>query len=249
MNEKEYLEVEKEFNEYTKDYDMKHAKTLLKYKHSFNVAKYMEELARNLYLDEEDVYLAKTIGLLHDIGRFEQLKLYNSFDDSLYDHATFACDYLFKDNHIRDFIKSDKNDNIIKAAIYNHNRYEINGGLNERELFFSKMIRDMDKLDIFYQVGYIDNQTFTEEPTENCVKIFFDGKTLQRGDAKNDSDGVIEVLAFLNDIYFKETFDMIIETDNLGFYLASIDVSKEREEIFNKLRKRCYDIVAGEKTV
>ena len=246
MNEKEYLEVEKEFNNYTKDYDMTNKNILLKYKHSFNVAKYMEELAKNLYLDEKDIYLAKTIGLLHDIGRFEQLKRFNSFDDSLYDHATFACDYLFNENHIRDFIKNDKNDGVIKAAIYNHNRYKINEGLNDRELLFSKMIRDMDKLDIFFQIGYKFNPSFVVEPSENCLNLFFDGKTLTPKDRKNKSDSVIEVLAFLNDIYFKETFDMIIETDNLGFYLSSVDVSKECEETFNKIRNRCYEIVARE---
>ena len=249
MNEKEYLKLEKAFNEYTKDYDMKNTNIYLKYKHSFNVANFMEELANNLYLDEEDVYLAKAIGLLHDIGRFEQLKLFNSYNDKLYEHANCACDYLFRDNHIRDFIKDDKNDNIINKAIYNHNKFEIEEGLNDRELLFSKMIRDMDKLDIFFQVGYHLNPSFVEKPTKSVVKDFFDGKGIGNKELKKKSDFVIETLAFLNNIYFKETFDMIIETDNLGFYLSSVEVSKENEELFNKIRNRCYDIVAGEMTV
>ena len=249
MNEKEYIKLEETFKNYTKDYDMKNKDILLKYNHSFNVAKYMEELANNLYLDEEDVYLAKAIGLLHDIGRFEQLKKFNSYNDKLYDHANFSCDYLFKDNHIREFIDSDKNDNVIKEAIYNHNKYSIKEGLNDRELFFSKMIRDMDKLDILFQVGLHFNPKFIDKPTDKVVKKFFDGKCIAPDDRKNKSDGVITELAFFNDIYFKETYDMIIETDNLGFYLSNVEVSKENEELFNKLRNRCYEIVTEEKTV
>ena len=249
MNEKEYLKLEEEFNKYTSNYDLKDKNILLKYKHSFNVANFMEELANNLYLDKEDVYLSKAIGLLHDIGRFEQLKLFNSYDDSLYDHATFACDYLFKDGHIRDFIKSDKNDNIIREAIYNHNRYAIDKKLKGRELYFSKMIRDMDKLDIFFQIGYEFNPSFEERPSDRCLDLFYGGKTLKPKDRKNKSDSVLEVLAFLNDINFKETFDMIIETDNLGFYLSSVEVSKDQEELFNEIRNKCYEIVREENTV
>lgn len=35
--------------------------------------------AEGLKLSEEDCKLAQVIGLLHDIGRFEQLKRYDSF--------------------------------------------------------------------------------------------------------------------------------------------------------------------------
>ena len=38
-------------------------------------------------MGEEDRELALLIALLHDIGRFEQLKVYNSYDDNRFDHA------------------------------------------------------------------------------------------------------------------------------------------------------------------
>jgi hypothetical protein len=206
----------------------------------------MEELANRLYLDKEDVILAKTIGLLHDLGRFEQLKLYNSFDDDLYDHANCACDYLFKNNHIRDFIKDDKYDSIINEAIFNHSKISIRDGLNDRELLFSKMIRDMDKLDIYFQVGYEYNQEFKEKPTKRVLDDFYDGKSIEYSLKSNKSDSVITMLAFLNDINFKETFEMLEETDNLGFYLSCVDVSDEYEKEFNSLVKKCYEIIDGE---
>ena len=40
----------------------------------------MEEICRRMALSPEDTELAKIIALLHDIGRFEQLKRFDSFE-------------------------------------------------------------------------------------------------------------------------------------------------------------------------
>ena len=242
MNKKEYEKVVKSFNKYYEDYKDLSKGIVLKYGHSFNVANYMEELADKLVLDEEDIYLAKTIGLLHDIGRFEQLKEFNSFDDDKFDHADFSVKYLFEDGHIRDFIKDSKNDNIIKEAIANHNKYEIRDGLNERELLFSKMIRDMDKVDIFYQIASKYDIEFKDKPSDIAVKKFFEEKSLTNEERIKRCDYVIGTLAFVFDINFKESFEILKDSDNLGFYISCIDVSKENEELFNKMVEKCYEI-------
>ena len=56
---------------------------------------------------------------------------------------------MFQNNLIRKFIDDDKYDEIISKAIYNHNKYKIQEGLNEIELLQCKIIRDADKLDNF----------------------------------------------------------------------------------------------------
>ena len=246
MNKDDYKLVEKAFNNYYENYKDNSNNIILKYNHSFNVAKLMEELADRLYLSDEEKYLAKTIGLLHDIGRFEQLKEFDSFSDKLLDHADYGCKYLFKENHIRDFIKDDKYDHIINKAIFNHSKLKIEDNLDEDELFFSKMIRDMDKVDIYYQSGVWFNQEFIDKPTKKVVDLFFKGVGIPNKDRKNKSDGVILCMSYLNDINFKETYEILKETDNLGFYLSCVDVSKENEETFNKLRDRCISIMDEE---
>lgn len=39
----------------------------------------MSEICHRMHLTEEDTELARIIALLHDIGRFEQLKRFDSF--------------------------------------------------------------------------------------------------------------------------------------------------------------------------
>ena len=74
----------------------------------------MAELSKHLYSDtmlnlsEEDILLAELIGLLHDIGRFEQIKNYHTFlDKESIDHAEYGNKILFEDDLIRNFITED----------------------------------------------------------------------------------------------------------------------------------------------
>ena len=62
---------------------------------------------------------------------------------------------LKKDNYIRKYIDDDQYDKIIFTAICEHNKYEISKGLSKEEELFCKIIKDADKLDIFYESVYI----------------------------------------------------------------------------------------------
>ena len=73
--------AKKAFREYLKNYDTKNGSILLKIKHTYEVIKKSEYIANGLRLDKEDIELAKIIALLHDIGRFEQIKEFGEFND------------------------------------------------------------------------------------------------------------------------------------------------------------------------
>ena len=68
------------FEAYLDEYDRADDKIHLKIVHTYGVVDAAEDIARRMGLDEEDVQLAKVIGLLHDIGRFEQIKRFDSFE-------------------------------------------------------------------------------------------------------------------------------------------------------------------------
>ena len=246
MNEKSYNKVVKAFEKYYEQYKDLSKNIILKYNHSYNVANLMEELSDRLYLSEEDKYLAKTIGLLHDIGRFEQLKEFDSFDDKIMDHAVFGVKYLFEENHIRDFIKDDKYDNIIKESIANHNLIEIKDGLSDRELLFAKMIRDMDKTDIFFQIAVKIKNSFIDKPSDIVLEKFNNRECISHELVVTDSDRVINLFSFLFNYYFDESLEILKETDNFGLYISTIEVSEEQEKLFNKIKNDCYKIIGME---
>mgnify|MGYP001127006209 CR=1 FL=1 len=79
----DFEKSQESFKEYLKDYDLENGSIKLKIRHTYEVVKKSEYIATGLELDKENIELAKIIALLHDIGRFEQIKEFNEFDDKI----------------------------------------------------------------------------------------------------------------------------------------------------------------------
>ena len=83
--------MNKALENYIKNYDMTDQDIKYKYNHSYRVMKKSEYLSNKLNLSKTDKELAKIIGLYHDIGRFEQDKRYDSFNDKkTFDHGDYG---------------------------------------------------------------------------------------------------------------------------------------------------------------
>lgn len=81
------------FDDYVKKYDFTNEKIELKYHHSYRVQALSEMIAKDLKMNERDMYLASIIGLFHDIARFKQITEYNTFLDSIsFDHGDVGAD-------------------------------------------------------------------------------------------------------------------------------------------------------------
>ncbi len=80
------------------------------------------------------------LGLLHDIGRFQQLTQYGTFKDAeSVDHAELGADILFKDGLIHSFpsfsVPELTDDRLIaETAIRLHNKLALPGNLDEKRL-------------------------------------------------------------------------------------------------------------------
>lgn len=120
----------------------------IKANHCKNVSDEIVGLALNLKLNNNEILLAETIGLFHDLGRFKQYVKYKTFSDSKsQNHAELAIEVLNENKLLKNL--SDNEVEIIHKSILNHSRAEIITDYNENVNFFSKLIRDADKLDIW----------------------------------------------------------------------------------------------------
>ena len=234
--------VVEEFNKYTDKFDKTNSRIKLKYNHSFAVMDLMGELAFRLELDNKKIELARVIGLLHDIGRFEQVAEFDSFNDEKIDHAEIGADYLFEDNHIRDFIDTNEYDSKIEKAIRNHNKLKIEGKLNKEEMLFAKMIRDMDKVDIYKQIAINNEPEFkASDITIEVLEKYKNENLIDKTSRKTKSDAVLLVLGFIYDINFNESFDILVETDNFDLYLSTVNVSEDSENLWKKVKELAFD--------
>ncbi len=215
----------------------------LKVVHTYHVVDNAIMISKKLGLNEEDINLAALIGLLHDIGRFDELKSLKTFDSVRNDHAMYASKLLFDENLIDNFIDTDQYNNIIKKAIENHNKKEIEDGLLEKELLHAKIIRDADKLDNFrvkkeeklenifpgtvnsreeFENSLISDNVYNSILKEECVDI---------KDRKYPLDYWVCILAFTFDLNFKESLLIVKENDYINILVDRINYKKSNERM------------------
>lgn len=208
-----------EFMIYTKPYIAISDKCALKIDHTLRVVKLCEEIAKSLNFSDEEVNVAKMIGLLHDIGRFEQWKKYQTFNDlASADHAHLGVEILTANNYIRNYYTDSKYDNIVLSAIAFHNKYKLPNGLSEKEKLFSKIIRDADKLDILYlyTIGHININTEEQKMTDKIYSDLISGKEIRREDKRNKADNLSISLGFIFDINFKKSLEILKDENYLN---------------------------------
>ena len=211
--------VVRKYKDYVSDYDISDDKIRLKVVHTYKVAENSEYIARSLGCSEEDVDLAWLIGMLHDIGRFEQLKRYHTFvDGKSIDHAAFGADLLFEEGLIRRFTDDSSCDELIETAIRAHNLYVLTEDKDDRTLMFCKIIRDADKIDIFrvnaeFPKEVIYDTTAQElavsEVTDEVVDASLMHDTVLRSLKRTPADSIIGHISLVYGIYYPGSMELL----------------------------------------
>lgn len=225
--------AENEFIKYTENYDLENSNIDRKQKHSIRVKNISIEIAKSLNLKQEEIELAALIGLLHDIGRFEQYtknKTYNDLES--FDHGDYGTEILQKD--IRKYIDIDKYDNIILKAVKNHNKFKMEDELNEKEKLFCKIIRDADKLDIIFEACKIfwngdEKEIEQSKIDQKLYEQFLKEKQIKRDKniSKDKINNVVNIISFIFDINFKKSFEIIKQEDYFSKIFQRFDFENE----------------------
>lgn len=211
--------AKKAFQEYVSHYDVSVPSIRLKIVHTYKVMEVSELLCDELQLSKEDKDLASLIALLHDIGRFEQWTQYQSFaDHKTVDHALFSSQLLFQEGLIRSFVDDTDDDEIIRIAIEQHNKYKIDHGFEKRQLLFIHLIRDADKLDNFRvkEEEKIEDILFVsmEEMNQSLItpiiyEQMYRQELIYAPNRQTTLDMWLSYIAFIFDLYFPQSLEYI----------------------------------------
>ena len=245
--------AKKIFDEYVSNYDPTVGRIKLKIEHIKRVAENIKNIALEQGLDSEQIKLAEIIGLLHDIGRFEQVRLYDTFSDKIsVNHGEYGVKVLFKDGLINKFKLSEKDKEIVKLAILNHNRDKIQEGLDDEQLLYAKMIRDADKLDIYYTMCKYDFKDTFWYPDFDCEEIsdlimneFKNDKKVNYADIKNNADVIVIFYAYVYDLYFETTKNILKEKNYLEKFTEKVCKNFKSEKIHTQV-KEILEISSGQ---
>lgn len=92
--------------------------------------------------------------MLHDIGRFEQIRVYHTLQDKRsIDHGDLGVMILNQQDFLSRFWKEKMDREVILQSVKYHNKLAIPKGMNERSRLFLQITKDADKIDIFRMIA------------------------------------------------------------------------------------------------
>ena len=239
---------------YTDDEEVQRG-ILLKEKHTGYVTSNCVELAKFLNLSNHDVELAEIIGLFHDVGRFYQYQKYKTFNDAQSeDHANLALKVIeglefFNELSIDDY-------ELVKFAIKNHNKKVIEPSDDDRKIFFAKLIRDADKLDIYRVLEpYFAQENADKMPnfitgrspdiSPDFVERFVRGEQTDYNLIRTNGDRKIVRLMWIYDVNFKWTMEKILERGYIDKIVENLPMNEKIAEGVRRLRNYVEQFVSS----
>ncbi len=208
------------FKNYMAAYDPTNPRIALKIEHTYRVADLCEHIAPR----EKDV--SWLCGLLHDIGRFEQVRRYNTFNDAQsLSHAALGADVLFGNAdtngpRIGLFCDDETLYPVVRNAVATHSAYVLPPNLDERTLMHCNVLRDADKIDIIRVncecplsdiYGVTEEQMVTSDLSDEVVDTFYQHRTVPRSIRKYPADILVSHLCFAWELLYDASVQTLLE--------------------------------------
>lgn len=234
------------FRDYVGAYDLGNPRIALKAAHTYRVAGLCERISGSLGMGEGDVDLAWLLGLLHDIGRFEQVRRFDSFDDaSTTSHAALGAEVLFdNDGVIRDFVTSPEEDDLIRTAVATHSSLSLPTGLPDRTRTLCEVLRDADKIDILrvnctspvWDIYRVTDEEMDESGlTDEVVATFYRHRCVPHGIRRQPADMLVGHICFVYGLAFPESMAIMREQGYLERMLGRRFTNEETDRAFRRM--------------
>ena len=240
------------FQEYVAAYDPSNPRIALKIDHTQRVAQLCERVALSEGCSKADADLAWLLGLLHDIGRFEQVRRYNTYNDAAsVSHAALGAEVLFSEEGagkplVRAFVRDVGSDALIRTAVALHSDFRLPKSLDERTRFFCNVVRDADKIDIVrvncaYSVQDIygvSAEDMARSPlSPECVELFYQHSCLPRNVRRYPADILLGHICFAWELVFRESRRIMIEQGYLQQMLRHQWTNEETRVVFEAIER------------
>lgn len=218
------------FQSFVFEYDLADTRIAGKVEHTHNVTDLCEYIACKEGFSEEDVSLAWLCGLLHDVGRFEQLKHWSTFNDAQsVDHARLGAEMLVAndDELLERFVADGEWKRIVEAVVRFHGAFRLPDTLTGRARALCEIVRDADKVDIvrvfsqsdcFSILGLTTDEFIRGEISDAAMEGFEERRCLNRADRQGSLDGLVGVVCLAFETVHQSALDELVRLgylDNL----------------------------------
>jgi len=262
MNINDLTQLKKWFLNYVAGYytgDAEYDRPIrLKEEHTDKVCENILLLCNGLDLTKQDLILAETIALCHDIGRFEQYARYGTFNDATSEnHAQLGLKEMGKHSILSQCTTEEKR--LISKSVAYHNVPSLGDNHRPRDALFMRLIRDADKLDVWrVLIDYYRNRDkrpnsaieldLPDSPvcSQEILDPFCWQKPALLKDAKSVYDVILLQISWVFDLNFTKSFQMVQElkiVDQLNGFLPSFPpvrsaVEQAKSHVEKNIRER-----------
>ena len=213
---------------YSDDADIQ-AHVQLKEAHTERVCKQMERLAESLPLSQEQKMLAQLVALFHDVGRFRQYTQYRTFNDfRSEDHACLGVRIL-QETRVLSVLPESQQVLVQKAVRYHNGRVIPED--SEDAVFFARMIRDADKVDILEMITSEDERfrmlpmpeySGVQEVSAGTLDAILQGQVARFEHIRTAADLMLFRMSWMFDMNFPWTFRKVQERGYLEKMAAQL---------------------------
>lgn len=244
------------FSDYCKSFyssDIEDQKNIsLKEEHTFQVCKNILDITKGLSLGDNDMRLAEAAALFHDIGRFPQYAKYKTFQDSIsINHGLLGGQTLIEEKILNN-LPDDEQELIIEAVRF-HNAFSIPEKKKEKIIFFLKLIRDADKLDIwrvfteYYEspegkrasaagLGLPEGMDYSEE----VLQYIYKGHIAPISKVKTLNDLKLIQLSWVYDLNLKISFELLLKRGYIDRIILTLPQRDEIKKVASVLKEFIY---------
>ncbi len=225
------------FEEYIKKIDMSSSWAKAKYFHSLKSMDLVKVIAGNIGIfNEEELVVLELIGLFHDIGNFKDESFNYLDNNSDEDSAMKSINILFDEGIIRKITDDTKYDNMIKLAIFCHNKDGLPKNLDAKTVTVCNIMKDIHNIEEIRMVlnyPYVDNR-IKEFPTSivyNDFKLF---RKINSKMSENNADNILIALSRLFDLNYTCSYEVMEEKNYISKIISSLQFEDRKVEKFFK---------------
>ena len=219
-----------------------------KERHTHAVVRNAQRLCAVLGWGRQETAIARTVALLHDVGRFEQMRRYGTFRDDLSeDHAELGLKTIEKEGLLEGMGTRERT--LITTAIYWHNKPEhaLPRSLDEASWRQVKLIRDADKIDIIKVVHETEQEENKEalstasgvddeeRLSDHVRELVMRGEDIKKQELHTSLDNKAFMLNWIHQFYYDQSVKVLSEQGHYEEMLQTIP--EEYAEVKRRLRE------------
>jgi hypothetical protein len=192
-----------------------------KIEHTDHVCRNIVSISESLSLTDNQMWIAETIALFHDIGRFPQYARYRTFrDGDSENHGLLGATTLTEDNVLHNL--SEKERAMILDAVRFHGVLKIPSDLDSDTVLFLKLVRDADKVDIYRVfIEYYETPKElrasatafgvpdTPDYSGKMLSSILEGRIASYSNIKTENDFKLMKLSWVYDMHFDESVRLL----------------------------------------